>query len=85
MNKTGIEIVRGTFREVLEGPNFNTALIAKYFNNGYIQFVDGKELGYNQFVKHVEAQKKVMDTLSISFKSIIQENDIVFSNHIAMN
>ncbi len=48
-------IIKNSFRDVLINSNSNTIekSIEKYFSEDYIQYVNGKKLTFNEFVKHV--------------------------------
>ncbi len=82
MQKEGITIIKEAFKYVLESSTYDKDLINKYFHPNYVQYVDGKQIDGAQFHEHIKAQKKVIKNISTSFKSIIQQNDIVFSNHV---
>ena len=82
MEKNGIKIIKEAFKNVLESNIYNRELVNKYFHADYKQYVDGKKIDHTQFHEHIEAQKEVASKLSTSFKSIIQQENIVFSNHI---
>ncbi|HHF2906915.1 TPA: hypothetical protein ACPJZ5_004788, partial [Vibrio diabolicus] len=54
----------------------------QYVDPSYIQKVDGVELDYDSFVNHIEAQKKVISKLDVNFLTLVQEGNVVFSNHV---
>ncbi len=70
------------FKEILENPLVNEKIIEKYFSRDYIQHVDGKTLNYNDFVRHLNTLKKTIKHLSITIRSIVKENEIIFTNHL---
>ncbi|MEH6307265.1 nuclear transport factor 2 family protein [Olivibacter sp. CPCC 100613] len=74
--------IKSMFKEIFENTAFNEAAIQKYFDQEYIQEVDGKKLNYAQFCKHVSLQKETIRTLSFDFQTIITEGNILFSNHV---
>lgn len=78
MNK---QIIRSIFTEILENPVMNKALISKYFTTDYVQYVDGKIINFDDFVKHIQVLKTKIKQMSISMKSIVAEDNIVFTNH----
>ncbi|CCG85419.1 nuclear transport factor 2 family protein [Erwinia piriflorinigrans] len=55
--------------------------IAVFFAADYQQRVDGKQLDYSGFIRHMEALKLYTKRMSISIKSIVAENDTVFTHH----
>lgn len=55
--------------------------IAAFFDPNYCQRVDGNELDYNRFIKHMDALKSHTAKMSITIKSIISEGDTVFTHH----
>ena len=78
-----VQIIKGSFREIVENPIFDRRLVDKYFSADYEQHVDGKDLTFANFLKHMEAQKKVTKSVTITFKTIAQQDDVVFTNHYA--
>jgi hypothetical protein len=42
----------------------------------------GKVLGFEEFLRHLRILKDATRTISFEFKALIQEGDIVFSNHV---
>lgn len=76
------ELVIEAFSKVLGNPSFNEDTIARYFDRSYRQCVDGKELGYDQFVSHIALVKQRTQQLYFDYKTVIQEGNIVFTNHI---
>lgn len=55
--------------------------IGEYFSKDYVQYVDGKVLNYEQFVKHVRAVKEATEKLEFEFKKVVMEGNVVFTNH----
>ncbi|HEY0177105.1 MAG TPA: nuclear transport factor 2 family protein [Pedobacter sp.] len=76
------ELVKEAFAEVLANPEFNEQTIARYFGPDYQQHVDGKVLNYDQFVSHMKVIKQKTTALQFDYKTIIQEGNIVFTNHL---
>jgi predicted SnoaL-like aldol condensation-catalyzing enzyme len=76
------ELVIETFSNVLGNPAFNEDTIARYFGQTYRQYVDGNELSYDQFVRNVALVKQRTQQLSFDYKTVIQEGNVVFTNHI---
>jgi hypothetical protein len=61
---------------------YNEAAIERYFSKDYRQYVDGKELDLKGFYQHIKVQKETLAAVHIEFKTIAQENEIVFTNHL---
>jgi len=76
------EIVKKGFDLLSQKGGINDEEIAAYFHRDYRQYVDGKELDYAGFVAHMKAQQNVVAKMNIYFKNIIQEDNIVFTNHV---
>ncbi len=70
------------FTELLESSEVNEKDIEKFFSKDYVQYADGKKLNYHEFIKHMHTLKKSLTYLKVSMKSIAQENDIIFTNHL---
>lgn len=77
------QFIRDAFANVIEDVNASEETYAKYFSKHYVQYVDGKQLDYDDFVAHMKAQKAVMQSLKITFKHIIVEGDKLATVHIA--
>lgn len=75
--------LRATFQAVFESNDFNPQVISQYFDQAYIQVVDGKELNYDQFIDHIRTLKKNLFNVRIDFKHLIEEQDQVASVHFA--
>lgn len=58
--------------------------VAEYFDKSYIQISDGKQLNYNDFIKHVESVKRTVDgNINIEIEHIVSEGNKVFTIHKA--
>ena len=78
-----IKIVKAAFRDVAENPIFDREMIGKYFSEDYEEHMDGQDLTFQDFVKHMEAQKKAPKSVTITMKAFLQQDDTVFTNHYA--
>ncbi|WP_158800454.1 nuclear transport factor 2 family protein [Pedobacter sp. L105] len=74
--------IRTMFKDIFENPTFDEAAIDGYFSTEYIQQVDGKIINFEQFKQHVRVLKDSMKSVSAEFKTLVQEDNIVFSNHL---
>ncbi len=72
------------FTEFLENLEVNEKDIEKFFNKDYIQYTDGKKLNYQDFVKHIHTLKKSLKYLTVNIRSIAQDNDVIFTNHLIL-
>ncbi|WP_316828687.1 nuclear transport factor 2 family protein [Pedobacter miscanthi] len=75
------ELIRNAFKAVVETPSYDLNIIEKYFSLEYRQYVDGEELDFDGFCKHMKAQKLAIKSSLIDFQTMVQEGDIVFTNH----
>lgn len=82
MPRRNKDIIRSAFTHIIEAKDVSESDIARFFSTKYTQHVDGKTITYNEFIQHIYAQKAVLEHLSIEFLSLIEEDEIVFSNHI---
>lgn len=80
MNKT---IIKNVFKDILGNAVFDSELINKYFSTDYVQTVNGITLSFHDFVKHLQALKEKINDISAEIKSIAEEGETVFTNHIA--
>ncbi|MCG3696612.1 hypothetical protein L5F39_03185 [Aliarcobacter butzleri] len=81
-NSSGKELIKDLFKNVLQKQSVDIEIIKKYISEKYIQYVDGKELRFEQFVEHIKKQKEVIESIKVDFISMVEENNIVFTNHI---
>ncbi len=47
-------LIRESFNAVVEDLNYDQAMIDRYFSPNYRQYVDGKELDYEGFCRHMK-------------------------------
>lgn len=64
------------FNEHVDSAVFET-MIAK----DYLQKVNGKELGYDEFINHILTLRKQIKRFDIHFNTLIEEEGVLFSNH----
>lgn len=76
------KIFEKVFTEFLESSEVNEKDIEKFFSKDYVQYADGKKLNYQEFVKHMHMLKKSLKYLKVNIKSIAQDNDVIFTNHL---
>ena len=76
------ELVQQSFKEVIEDMEYGEAAIERYFSKDYLQYVDGKELNFKGFCQHLKVLKETLAAARIEFKTIVQENEIVFTTHL---
>jgi ketosteroid isomerase-like protein len=74
-------LLRQMFQEVFAGTDLDETLIRRYFSENYTQTVDGETLGFGEFLQHMLVLKQATKSLSVRFKTLIQEDNVVFSNH----
>ncbi|MCH9644171.1 MAG: nuclear transport factor 2 family protein [Gammaproteobacteria bacterium] len=77
------ELIKGSFRDIFESESIDDAMVAKYFHPDYKQYVDGKELDYNQFIEHVKQLTSAVSSAKVEFQHLVAEGDSVCSVHIA--
>lgn len=75
-------LLRQMFQDVFARTDFDEPLVRRYFSTKYTQRVDGKVLGFDEFLRHIRVLKQATRKLSIHFKTLVQEADVVFSNHV---
>lgn len=83
MVNSGKTLIQNLFRDVLMASEVDKSIIEKYIDPSYVQTVDGVTLDYDSFVTHIIEQKKVINTIEVEFSTLVQEGNVVFSNHIA--
>lgn len=77
------EILQAMFLDVFSSPVYEEEKLREHFCPEYTQSVDGKTLNFEQFCQHIRVQKQVIKNLTVAFKTLVEDGDIVFSNHVA--
>jgi len=77
------ELLQTIFKEVFASPGYDEEIIHRYFHPQYMQTVDGKTLDLAQFCHHIQVQKQAARTISIEFKALAEDGDLVLSHHVA--
>lgn len=74
-------LIQDAFRHLFETPGYDENIIRQYFSTDYVQHVDGKTLHFSDFMTHIKLLKETVPAMSVSFTTLAQEGNIVFSNH----
>ncbi|WP_293308342.1 nuclear transport factor 2 family protein [Pedobacter sp. UBA5917] len=74
-------LIRKAFKAVVENPIYDQTSIGQYFSPEYRQYVDGEELDFDGFCQHMKAQKLSVKHAVIDFQTMVEEGEIVFTNH----
>ncbi len=75
------QIVIAALQTLITDPLHDEGKIAVFFAPDYQQCVDGKQLDYRGFIRHMEVIKSHTTRMSISIKSVVAEDDTVFTHH----
>ncbi|AHG18880.1 hypothetical protein Z042_04125 [Chania multitudinisentens RB-25] len=75
------QTVIDALQTLVSNPEHDENKIAVFFDPSYQQVVDGKQLDYSGFIQHIAALKSHTKHMSVSIKSIVAENDTVFTHH----
>ena len=75
------EVIKAAFRAAFDSDTVREEAVTRYFSRDYIQHVDGKTIGYVQFIEHLRAQRETIASFHIEFLAMASEGDIVFTNH----
>lgn len=78
-NKT---LLKNAFASVFEQGQIDEASVSRYFDKQYTQWVDGHELDFNGFVEHLAAQRKRVEKVNVTFRTILAEGDQVSTVHL---
>lgn len=60
---------------------FSPQIINQYFSTEYKQTVNGKELAYPAFMKHIQHLQQVLQSVTLNIMAIAQNDNIVFTHH----
>lgn len=70
------------FHELFEVSRVDEKKISEYFSPDYIQYADGEQLDFPTFIHHVKLVNEKIASCKVTFKTLLCEGDVVFSNHI---
>ena len=76
-----IQIVKHALSDLLTSDLDINELIVKYFSTDYQQTVDGKTLGFNEFVAHMQLLRSVVKQFAVTIDAISQSGDQVHTHH----
>ncbi|MCE3269561.1 MAG: hypothetical protein K0R49_1815 [Burkholderiales bacterium] len=82
MQQNNKNLIKNIFKLGLESPELNLDKISQLISHDYVQYVDGHKLQYGDFIKHLQAQRKIVAKIQVKFISILAENDKVSTHHI---
>lgn len=75
------ELIRTVFHLLFESEKMNPKDISAYFSQNYVQTVGNERLDFDEFICHVGKVREKLSSCRISFRTLISEGNIVFSNH----
>jgi hypothetical protein len=75
------DFIERVFKEVIEDLNANEQIISQYFSPLYIQYVDGHELNYKDFVQHMIVQKSLLDSIEVCIDHCVIEGNAICTVH----
>lgn len=78
---TPATLVRRLFADVIEEGHIDDASVDRYMAPDYRQRVDGKTLDLPAFKQHLARQRDVVASMSVNFRAMAGDDDIVFSHH----
>lgn len=77
-NKNFIEKV---FKEVIENLEADENTISQYFSPHYMQYVDGQQLNYEDFVQHMMVQKSLLISVKATIQQCVVEGNTLCTVH----
>ncbi len=78
-NKT---IIRTLFHTAFKAEFFDEERLGELLSPGYIQYANGFRLNFTQFIDHIKRVRALIRSCEITFETMVEENGIVFTNHI---
>lgn len=75
------QIVIDALHIIVSSPEHDENKISQYFSPDYQQVVDGNSLNYDDFLMHMAALKSQTKRMNVAIKTIVAENNIVFTHH----
>lgn len=74
--------IKEVFKDVIENSTYNKLLVNKYFNENYIQIVDGHTFDFEKFNQHLIKLKSKISNQSVKFENIIASENYIFTKHL---
>ncbi|MDI6539872.1 nuclear transport factor 2 family protein [Pantoea ananatis] len=75
------EILINALHEIVEEQWHDPVRVACYFDKSYMQWVDGKNLGYDEFVDHIAFLKSHTKSMKVNVLATAEEQNTVFTQH----
>lgn len=75
------DVVHGFFRDIIENPEVDPTVVAKYLTPDYVQYVDGVRLDYPGFIEHMTELKRVTKSTRVTFKHLVAEGEAIATVH----
>lgn len=82
------ELVKEILNTVLVGPEYKEEAIDQYFDKNFIQYVEGRSLGFEgpegfqKFKNHLQKIRAFRIITGFKFNTLVQEGNTLFSSHI---
>ena len=77
------QFVQCALKDVLNSQTVSLDTVTKYFSKEYLQIVDGKAINFDEFVEHLKVLKEATHTITITIKSIAENDNCVHTQHLA--
>jgi len=74
--------IHKVLKEIVESAEADERIIAQYFSPRYVQHVNGYVLDYKDFVKHMQEQKKVLESAKVTIERCVAEGDAICTVHV---
>lgn len=84
MNVKNKQLIKDAFTQVVGSTIVDEKIIANFFHSNYQQNVDGVQLDFSGFIQHMKAQKEIISSITVNFRNIVAEDELVFTNHDVM-
>ncbi len=76
------ELIKAVFKLVFEEKVTDEETLSQYFSPSYVQTVNNETLDFEAFVKHIAHLQAKISACTITFKRLVAEDNVVFSNHM---
>lgn len=76
------DFIRESFGVMFSTPGFNEQFIRDNVSADYEQHADGKVLHFDEFLCHIKLLKERTESIRVTFKTLVEESNVVFSNHL---
>ncbi|MGZ3633359.1 MAG: hypothetical protein ACXWM7_03420 [Parachlamydiaceae bacterium] len=75
------DFIERVFKDVIENLSANEQIISPYFSPLYVQYIDGHQLNYTDFIQHKMVQKSLLASIEVGIERCVIEGNAICTVH----